>query len=467
MRGKQLLKQAFALQETSRVPWVPFVGVHAASLLGITAEEYLKSTELIVKGVTKAIELYNPDGIPVVFDLQLEAECLGCKLVWANENPPAVNSHPLMEGVLLENLKIPDATEGRIAVVMEATRQLRQNNPELALYGLITGPFTLGLHLLGTEIFMKMFIDEQYVHRLMEFCTAVCNAMADYYKQAGCDVIALVDPMTSQIGAEQFEQFVTKYCTEVFDHIKSLDMNSSFFVCGHAQHNIEVMCACKPDNISIDENIPLEYVKDICLQHGISFGGNLLLTVALLMGSPEDCERNAVDCMDIGGNKGFILSPGCDLAYATPKENLLAITNLITNEYRRDVVRAMEAKVMNVKPIDKKVYGSSEKVIMDVVTLDAASCAPCQYMLEAVKRACESFGDKVEYFERSVKTPEGVEFMVAIGASNIPTLCIDGEITFVSNIPPVSEIKKAIQKRLSEKQFQNKVMSVAEPEAEL
>jgi len=451
MRGKQLLKQAFALKETTRTPWVPFVGVHAASLLGVTAEEYLKSTELIVKGVTKAIELYNPDGIPIVFDLQLEAECLGCGLVWANENPPAVHTHPLMESVLLEDLKIPAATEGRIGVVMEATRQLRATNPDLALYGLITGPFTLGLHLLGTDIFLKMFMDEQYVHKLMEFCTGVCIAMTDYYKEAGCDVIAVVDPMTSQIGADQFEQFVTKYCTQVFDHIKAQGMNSSFFVCGHAQHNIEVMCTCKPDNISIDENIPLEYVKDICLKNGISFGGNLLLTVALLMGTPEDCERNAVDCMDIGGNRGYILSPGCDLAYATPKENMLAITNLITDGYRRDVVRALEAKMMNIAPIDKVAYGSSAKVIMDVVTLDAASCAPCQYMLEAVKRACESFGDRVEYIERSVKTPEGVEFMVAIGASNIPTLCIDGVITFVSNIPPVSEIKKAIQKRLDEK----------------
>lgn len=451
MRGKQLLKQAFALQETTRVPWVPFVGVHAASLLGVPADEYLKSSDLIVQGVSKAIEMYNPDGIPIVFDLQLEAECMGCGLVWASENPPSVNSHPLMDGVALEDIKIPSASEGRIAVVMEATRQLRVKYPDLALYGLITGPFTLGLHLLGTEIFMKMFMDEDYVHKLMAFCTEVCNAMTDYYKEAGCDVVAVVDPMTSQIGPDQFEQFVTKYCTEVFEHIHSKGMNSSFFVCGHAQHNIEVMCACRPENISIDENIPLGFVKEICLKNGISFGGNLLLTVALLMGSPEDCERNAVDCMDIGGNKGYILAPGCDLAYATPKENLLAITNLITDSYRRDVVRAMEAKVMNVTPIDKAVYGSSKKVILDVVTLDAASCAPCQYMLEAVKRACEPFGDRVEYRERSVKTPEGVEFMVAIGASNIPTLCIDGVITFVSNIPPVNEIIKAIEARLSEK----------------
>lgn len=451
MRGKQLLQQAFALQPTERTPWVPFVGVHAASLLSVSADEYLKSEQLIVEGVSKAIEMYNPDGIPIVFDLQLEAECMGCGLVWAAENPPSVHSHPLMDGVELKDLKIPTINDGRIPVVMEATRQLRAKYPDLALYGLITGPFTLGLHLLGTEIFMKMFMDENYVHELMEFCTRVCNSMTDYYKSAGCDVIAVVDPMTSQIGPEQFEQFVTKYCTEVFAHIKAEGMYSSFFVCGQAQHNIEVMCACKPDNISIDENIPLEFVRDICLKNGISYGGNLMLTVALLMGSTEDCERNAVHCMDIGSNNGFILAPGCDLAYSTPVENILAVTNLITNSYRRDVVRAMEAKVVNVEPIDKAVYGSSPKVIMDVVTLDSSSCAPCQYMLEAVKRACETFGDKVVYIERSIKTPEGVEFMSAIGASNIPTLCIDGEITFISNIPPVSDIKDAIEKRLKEK----------------
>lgn len=449
MRGKELLKQAFALQETARVPWVPFVGVHAGSLMGVSSKEYLKSADLIVEGVSKAIELYNPDGIPIVFDLQLEAECLDCQLVWADENPPAVNSHPLMEGIALEDLKIPLASEGRIAVTMEATRQLREKYPDLALYGLITGPFTLGLHLLGTEIFMKMFIDEEYVHQLMEFCTKVCNAMTDYYKEAGCDVVAVVDPMTSQIGPEQFEQFVTKYCTDVFAHIKEQSLYSSFFVCGQAQHNIEVMCGCKPDNISIDENIPLELVKDICLKNETSFGGNLLLTMALLLGTPEDCERNALDCMDIGGTKGFILAPGCDIAYATPKENLLAVTNLITDTYRQDVIRALDAKVSNVELIDKASYGSSPKVIVDIITLDSGSCAPCQYMVEAAQRACEPFGDRVIWRERSVKTTEGIEFMMGMGAGNIPTLCIDGEIKFISTIPPVSEIKNTIEERLN------------------
>jgi hypothetical protein len=28
------------------------------------------------------------------------------------------------------------------------------------------------------------------------------------------------------------------------------------------------------------------------------------------MGSPEDCQTHAMECIDIAGNTGFILSPG-------------------------------------------------------------------------------------------------------------------------------------------------------------
>ena len=40
-------------------------------------------------------KLYKPAGQPVIFDLQVEAECLGCDLVWADDAPPSVSKHPL------------------------------------------------------------------------------------------------------------------------------------------------------------------------------------------------------------------------------------------------------------------------------------------------------------------------------------------------------------------------------------
>ena len=71
MKGLQLIKQAMKLEKVERIPWVPFVGSHAALLLGKTATEYLQSADLIVDGAAQAIEKYRPDGIPVTFDLQI------------------------------------------------------------------------------------------------------------------------------------------------------------------------------------------------------------------------------------------------------------------------------------------------------------------------------------------------------------------------------------------------------------
>ena len=101
-------------ESVDRVPWVPFVGCHSGALLDVSAREYLASDQLIVEGVSKAIELYQPDGVPIAFDLQIEAEALGCELSWGDENPSAVIKHPLCNGTKLEDLTIPTLKQGRI-----------------------------------------------------------------------------------------------------------------------------------------------------------------------------------------------------------------------------------------------------------------------------------------------------------------------------------------------------------------
>jgi MtaA/CmuA family methyltransferase len=451
MNGLELIKKVFALEPVERVPWVPFVGVHGGYLTGVDAVTYLKSADEIVKGITKSVEEYHPDGIPVVFDLQVEAEVLGCELRWSETGPPAVVSHPLVEGEKLSDLKIPGPDDGRIAICLEATKTLRKKYPDLALYGLITGPFTLALHLLGTDIFMKLFEAPEEVNEVMEFCKQVGQKMAEYYMDAGCDVIAMVDPMTSQIDPETFETFVTPFVSRIFEFIRQKGKLSSFFVCGHAQQNIKAMCNCRPNNVSIDENIPLDFVKEIALEKGISFGGNLKLTVVLLMGTPDDCREHALECLDLGGKTGFILAPGCDLPRETPSENLKAVTELVHDPYLQDVVRTLEKKESSLEVFNMKDYGQADKVIVDIITLDSESCAPCQYMVEAVKRVAPHFEGVVEWREHAIKKMEAVSFMSSLMVKNIPTICIDGKIAFVSKIPPERELVAAIQKRINEK----------------
>ena len=451
MTGKEIIKKAMALETVERIPWVPFVGVHGGKLLGMDAEDYLRSRDSIVAGFSKAVELYEPDGLPVIFDLQVEAEALGCDLAWARDNPPAVVSHPLLTGKKLEELKIPGPGDGRIGMIMEACRMNVQNHPDVAVYGLITGPFTLALHLLGTDIFIKMFEDEQYVNEVMSFTKSVGIFMAEQYINSGCDVVSIVDPMTSQIDSEQFRQFVLPSAREIFSFIRSGGALSSFFVCGYAQQNIKAMCECKPDNVSIDENIQLEYVRKVCLSNRISFGGNLKLTVVLLMGSKEDCQTHAMECMEVGGTRGFILAPGCDLPMDTPAENLQAITELVNDPYKQDVIRTIEKTDEDFVLPNMADYGNADKVIVDIITLDSESCAPCQYMVESVKNIAPEFEGIIEWREHSIKKFQAVTFMNALMVRNLPTICIDGKIAFTSKIPPRQELIDAIQKRINQK----------------
>ena len=93
--GRSLVLQALRHEQTDRVPWVPFAGVHAGKLKGYTGEEILKDPDKLLESLLEVNKLYMPDGMPVMFDLQIEAEILGCDLLWSKHNPPSVKSHPL------------------------------------------------------------------------------------------------------------------------------------------------------------------------------------------------------------------------------------------------------------------------------------------------------------------------------------------------------------------------------------
>jgi uroporphyrinogen decarboxylase len=259
--------------------------------------------------------------------------------------------------------------------------------------------------------------------------------------------------MTSQISPDHFEAFVAPYVNMVFDHVRSLGAHSSLFVCGDATRNLHVMAETTCDNISIDENIPLESLRDLTRAEGKSFGGNLKLTAALLLGDEDDCKLDAIRCIDTGGSCGFILAPGCDLPYGVPPENLQAVSEMVHDEYKREVAkRTIVAKTAtDATGVDLPDYDADERVHIDVITLDSASCAPCQYMMDAAHRAAKGLDLPVKIQEHRITTREGIGMMSRMGVANIPTICIDGEPKFVSIIPDQNTLVDAIRQRAEEK----------------
>ena len=115
------------------------------------------------------------------------------------------------------------------------------------------------------------------------------------------------------------------------------------------------------------------------------------------------------------------------------------------------MVKAMAARESTQDRLDMHEYGQHDKVIVDVITLDSEACAPCQYMVDAVRRIAPEFEGIVEWREHKIKYRESLVFMSSLMVRNVPTICIDGQITFVSRIPPRDELIAAIQRRINEK----------------
>ena len=328
--GKELIFKTLRHEKTDDIPWVPFAGVHAGKLKGYTAQELLTDEDKLFESLMEVHKLYSPDGMPIMFDLQIEAEILGCELKWAKDNPPSVKSHP-WEGPNKEipcTCKIPTEESGRIPMILRTMRRVKEAvGEDTALYGLICGPFTLASHLRGTEIFMDMVSDPEYTKALVGYCAQVAIEMSRMYIDAGMDVIAVVDPLVSQISPKMIKKLLSESFTAVFDYIRARGAFSSFFVCGNATKQIEVMCEMGPDGISIDENVNMPKAKEVTDRFNITLGGNIPLTTTMLFGNQQDNMKCVVDLIDSvrevsDGN--FIISPGCDMPYDTPIENTVA-----------------------------------------------------------------------------------------------------------------------------------------------
>lgn len=439
MQGKELILEVLKGNAVPRAPWVPYTGSQIANLKGYAADEMFQDADKLLACLNEAALQYAPDGMPAIFDLQVEAEILGCDLTWYKNTPPTVCSHPLSDEIVIPTKKL-QKTDGRIPLIMDTMRRFKAAHPDIAMYGLVCGPFTLASHLRGTDIFMDMYDDEDAVKALVNYCEEVVSDLASFYIEAGCDVIAAVDPLVSQISSDMFETYLSEPFGNFFNKLRDVNVPSCFFVCGDATKNIEPMCLTKPDCIAIDENVDIVEAKKISDAHNVVMSGNLQLTITMLLGTQQDNQKAALELMDAMGDRLFILAPGCDVPFDAPAENLVAVGQAVRSP--ETVRKALESYVAvdNLPEIELPDYANLDHVLVEVITIDSQTCAACGYMVAAAKAAQAKIGDSVEVVERSIMKPETLSLMNMIGLKNLPTILVHGEIKHISLIPTVEKL---------------------------
>ena len=137
--------------------------------------------------------------------------------------------------------------------------------------------------------------------------------------------------------------------------------------------------------------------------------------------------------------------------------NLEAVSTVLHDPYQLDVARKLPV-VENNDPFDDVVipdYAGEKSVIIDVVTLDSAGCAPCAYMLSAAEEAAKAVGGiAVEVREHKITGRDGLGYMKKLGVAAIPSVCIDGIPKYASIIPDREDFVKEITAAVGSKRME-------------
>lgn len=310
--AKQMLIDAYRGKKTAKAPWVPYAGVHCAFLINEPADKMLKDPALLAKGVVNAAKRYKADGIPLAFDLSVEANSVGCDLKWWGDNVPSVTNHPCSGKTPAQaGLKLPTKDSGRWPVLFEAAKIAKPQLDELdcVMMGLFCGPLTLASHLAGVRIFTDVYKNKEFAHEVIKFAGEVGAVAAKFYSDMGCDIVAIVDPVASQIKSVTFKEYVTPNCQAAIKAIHDAGKTSSFFICGDCTKVMEDVCTIGTHGFAIDEQLNLTFVRDLARKHGVGFGGNLKLTLALSLGLLSSRE-DAIVSLAAGGQHGYTFAPG-------------------------------------------------------------------------------------------------------------------------------------------------------------
>lgn len=90
-------------------------------------------------------------------------------------------------------------------------------------------------------------------------------------------------------------------------------------------------------------------------------------------------------------------------------------------------------------------YEASEKVIIELFLLDPEQCAACTYMLAAVEDAYEDIKDMAEYRVYKYFIKEDIARTAKMGVKNLPSICVNGDIRWISIIPSKEELINVIK----------------------
>ena len=179
--GRDHVRAAYKREFTDRVPSYPILGAYNAREFGYTIREYLTDATKLAQSQIGSFDIYRPDVVVVMADLNMEAEAAGNELIFPEDAICQIKQHVLRDKGALGRLSVPDpGKDGRLPYYLEACEKVSQAIEESPVGSVIVGPWAIAVTMRGAEqLIMDTVDDPPFVHELMRFTTELATKFGD------------------------------------------------------------------------------------------------------------------------------------------------------------------------------------------------------------------------------------------------------------------------------------------------
>ena len=193
----------------------------------ISAQEFYTDPEKMYYCQLLALDTFKHD-YPVLFadNYNTEPEALGAKIGFSGEDTPMIIEPAIKNKSDLGRLDIPDPfKDGRLPYRIEICRihheLLGEFSPTITS---INAPFSMAVGMRGYQALIEdMFVDPDFAHNLLEFCTKVIITFGMAMKKVCGSFPSLSDAWSSipNLSPDMFLEFSFLYavrCLQIFEH---------------------------------------------------------------------------------------------------------------------------------------------------------------------------------------------------------------------------------------------------------
>ena len=335
MNGYQRVMKALNFEPADRVAIIPELIQHNLHVAGKTHGAYSSDPSVMTEVILAGLQAYDTDAVYVSSDNYLIVEAMGGTVRIQEDDPPILLKTAVAcieDAVQLQPL---DVTRGRIPVILESTRMLREKlgNEVFIKTCIDSAPFSAAAAILGPQEFMINLIDEpELCHDFLKICTESAIRYGVAAAEAGAHGLAFGDSASVLINRDMYREFSLPYAKQAIAALRERTGLPVFYhVCGDTRHILDLMMETGADCVEIDSMVPMALAKEAAAGR-CAVEGNVSTIEAFYQGTPEDVKKEAYAIIDLfGSNGGLILSSACEIPRHTPRENVRALTDAAWN----------------------------------------------------------------------------------------------------------------------------------------